>query len=159
MTTTKKAKDGAPEAHHFHTTLLTAGKTATGIEIPPKVIEQLAAGKKPAVEVTINGYTYRSTVAVMGGRYMVGVSADVREAAKVKGGDQVDIQLALDTKPRVVAVPPVLAAALKKDAKANARFESLSVSGKKRLTFPIELAKTDETRDRNLAKAMAELKK
>src|SRR5881296_607847 len=98
----------------FHTTILQAGKTATGIRIPPEVIEGLGSGKRPAVRVTINGHTYRSTVAVMGGDFMVGVSAEVREWTGVAGGDEVDVDIELDTAPREVTVPPDLVKALKR---------------------------------------------
>src|SRR5438094_3577538 len=84
----------------FKTKLLQAGKTATGIEVPPDVVEALGSGKKRPVSVTINGYTYRSTVAVMGGKFMVGVSAEVREGASAKGGDTTTVDLELDAKPR-----------------------------------------------------------
>jgi len=70
----------------FRTTLLQGDKTATGIEIPPQIVERLGSSKRPPVRVTINGYTYRSTIAVMGGKFMLGVSADVRKAAGVSGG-------------------------------------------------------------------------
>jgi hypothetical protein len=143
----------------FKTILLTAGKTATGIEVPPKIVDALGQGKRPPVKITINGYTYRSTVAVMSNKYMIGVSAEVREKAKVKGGDKIDVSLELDTEPREVEVPEGLQKVLTKDAKAKKKFDSLSVSGKKRLVLPIALAKTDETRIKNINKAMAELKK
>jgi hypothetical protein len=84
----------------FHTTILQAGKTATGIEIPDEIIEKLGAGKRPPVRVTINGQTYRSTVAVMGGKFLVGVSAENRAKTGVAGGDEVDVQLEVDTQPR-----------------------------------------------------------
>src|SRR6185312_11389381 len=124
---------GGKEGVKFRTKLLTAGKTATGIEVPSKVMEGLGAGKKPAVRVTINGYTYRSTVATVNGKSMVGVSEEVRQNAGVTGGDTVDVEMELDTAPREVAVPPDLAQALAKDAKAKKYFDSLSYSGKVRL--------------------------
>ena len=86
-----------------------AGKTATGIVVPAEVVEGLGSSKKPAVRVTINGYTYRSTVATVDAQYMVGVSADVREKAGVAGGDEVDVDIELDTEPREVTVPPDVA--------------------------------------------------
>src|SRR4029079_11930768 len=70
----------------FRTTILQGGKTATGIEVPPEIVEGLGSGKRPAVRVTINGSTYRSTVAVMGGAFMIGVSAEVRAAGRGAGG-------------------------------------------------------------------------
>jgi predicted thioesterase len=149
--TTPMAK---PSEHRFRTELLQAGKTATGIEVPAKIVDALASGKKPAVRVTINGYTYRSTVAVMGGKYMVGVRAEVREAAGVAGGEMVDIQIELDDAPREVEVPKALAVAFGRNARAKAAFAQLSNSKKQAFTIPIERAKTEETRDRNVAKAI-----
>ena len=142
----------------FRTKVLQAGKTATGIEVPPEVVEELGSGKRPPVRITINGYVYRSTVATVDGRFMVGVSADVRETAGVAGGDTVDVEVELDTTPREVALPEDFAAELKGDAKASAKFDSLSYSGKQRLVGPIANAKKPETRQRNIDKAMAELR-
>jgi Bacteriocin-protection, YdeI or OmpD-Associated/Domain of unknown function (DUF1905) len=141
----------------FRTTIEQAGKTATGIHIPDEVVESLGAGKRPAIRVTINGYTYRSTVASMGGRFMVGVSAPNREAAGVAGGDTVDVTIELDTAPREVAVPADFAKALKKDPKAMETFEALSPSNKGWHVQSIEGAKTDETRQRRIAKSIAAL--
>src|SRR5438067_10416554 len=84
-------------AMRFRTRILQSGKTATGIRIPDEIVEGLGAGRRPPVRVTIGGYTYRSTVAMMGEAYMVGVNADNRAAAGVKGGDEVDVEIELDT--------------------------------------------------------------
>ncbi|WP_018628122.1 YdeI/OmpD-associated family protein [Niabella aurantiaca] len=138
----------------FSTTLLQSGKTATGIVIPDQVIEKLNAGKKPAVKVTINGFTYRSTVAVMGGAFMVGVSAENRAGAKVNGGDLIDVTIELDTAPREVEIPAEFKKALDKNAKAKKVFETLSNSRKKALTLPIANAKAAETKQRNITKAI-----
>jgi hypothetical protein len=132
--------------------ILQAGKAATGIEFPPKIVDALGAGKRPPVRVTINGYTFRSTVAVMGGKY-TGINADVREAAGVAGGDVVDVEADLDTAPREVIVPPELSKALARNPKAKAFFDQLSYSKKRLHTVPIENAKT-HTRQRNLDKAL-----
>jgi hypothetical protein len=142
----------------FRTTVEQSGKTATGIEVPSTVVAGLGAGKRPAVRVTINGFTYRSTVASMGGRFMVGVSAENRAGAKVDGGDVVDVDIELDTAPRVVQVPKDLAAALKKDATAKATFDALSNSNKGWHVSSIEGAKTDATRQRRIAKSVAALR-
>src|SRR5215208_5535273 len=96
----------------FRTTIVQSGKTATGIEVPDEVMEALGSGKRPAVKVTLNGYSYRSTAATVGGRSMVGLSAEHRAGAGVAGGDEVEVDLELDTAPREVAVPDDLAAAL-----------------------------------------------
>ena len=130
----------------FRTTLLQAGKTATGIEVPAEVVEALSASKRPAVRVTINGYTYRNTIAVMGGKYMVGVSAEHRAGAGVAGGDTIDVDIELDDTPRTVQVPPALAKALAKDKAAKATFDSLSYTNQRRHAEGIAGAKTEETR-------------
>jgi hypothetical protein len=156
--TTKKRTATESRAIQFRTTILQAGKTATGIQIPDDVIEKLGTSKKPPVRISINGYTYRSTVAVMGGKFMVGVNAENREKAKVAGGDTVDVEIALDTEPREVTVPGDFAAALNRNAKAQRYFEGLSYSKKKAFADGIEGAKTSETRQRRIDKALADLK-
>jgi hypothetical protein len=138
----------------FHTTLLQSGKTATGIRIPDEIVEGLGAGKKPPVRVTINGYTYRSTVAVMGADFMVGVNADNRAGAGVAGGDEIDVDIELDTAPREVSVPADLAAALDAEPDARRTFDALSYSNKSWHTLQVDGAKTDETRQRRIAKSV-----
>jgi hypothetical protein len=142
----------------FHTTILQAGGTATGIRIPDEIVEALGAGKRPPVRVTIQGYTYRNTVAVYGGEYLVGVSAEHRAGAGVAGGDEVDVDIELDPAPREVTVPADLAAAL--DAEPNARrtFDGLSYSNKSWHVLQIEGAKTDETRQRRIARSVDSLR-
>jgi hypothetical protein len=142
----------------FHTTILQGDKTATGIRVPDEVVEALGAGKRPPVRVTINGYTYRSTVAVMGGTYMVGVSADNRAGAGVAGGDEVDVDLELDTAPREVTVPPDFAAALDAEPTARRTFDGLSYSNRSWHVLSIEGAKSDETRQRRIAKSVDALR-
>jgi len=142
----------------FRTKMLTAGKTALGFEIPPEVIEALGAGKRPPVLVTINGYTYRNTVAVYGGVYMIGVSAENRAEAKVKGGDEADVDLELDTAPREVDVPPELQAALDADPAAKATFEKLSYSNKSWHALQVTTTNNPETRARRIDKNVAALR-
>jgi hypothetical protein len=142
----------------FHTTILQSGKTATGIRIPDEVVEGLGAGKRPAILVTINGFTYRSTIAVMGGDYMVGVNADNRAGAGVVGGDTVDVDIELDTAPREVTVPADLAAALAAEPAAQRKFDGLSNSNKGWHVQSVEGAKTDETRQRRIAKSIEALR-
>ena len=143
----------------FKTTLLQAGKTATGFVIPPEIIDQLGGGKKPPVNVTINGYTYRNTVAVMGGDFMIGVSAEHREGAQVKAGDEIEVTLELDTAPRISEVPADLQAALDRNPTAKKNFEALSYSKKQGIILPIKDIKTPETRQRRIEKTVATLAK
>jgi hypothetical protein len=141
----------------FTATLEQHGKTATGIEVPDDVVTALGSGRRPAVRVTINGHTWRSSVAVMGGRNLVGVSAENRSAAGVSAGDVLDVELELDTGKREVEVPADLVAALKNNAKARAAFEALSYSNQRRYVLAIEGAKAADTRARRVAKAVEEL--
>jgi Bacteriocin-protection, YdeI or OmpD-Associated/Domain of unknown function (DUF1905) len=142
----------------FRATLETEGKTATGINVPTEVVDALGGGKRPRVTVTINGHTYRSSVAVLGGRYMLGVSAENRAAAGVEGGQDVDVELELDTAPREVTVPPDFAAALAAEPAAQATFDGLSYSNKSWHVLQIDGAKTDETRQRRIAKSVEALR-
>ena len=141
----------------FQTKILQSGKTAAGIDVPAKVVAALGSGKRPPVRATINGFTYRSTVAVMGGKFMVGVPPMFREGARVAAGDMVDVDLELDTAPREVELPPDFAAALGRDAKAKKFFEGLSFSAKTRLVIPINV-KAPDVRKERIAKTVAQLR-
>ncbi|PPG03962.1 hypothetical protein C5E06_06310 [Pseudoclavibacter sp. RFBI5] len=139
----------------FTTTMSLMGRS-TGIEVPVEVIERLGAGKKPAVVVTVNGYTYRSTVAVMGGRFLISFSAEKRKETGIQGGDPITVVIELDTEPRTTEVPADLAEALD-DAGALARFDALSPSARKAHVTKVESAKADATRERRIAAVVASL--
>jgi len=141
----------------FRATLELGGKTATGIRVPDDVVEALGGGNRPPVRVTFAGYSYRTTVARMRGEFMFPVSAAVREQAGVSAGDELDIEIELDTSSREVAVPAELAAALQQHPEAKQAFEKLSYTNQKRHALAIEGAKTSETRQRRLAKIIEEL--
>ncbi len=140
----------------FETTMFLSGNN-TGIEVPPEVVESFGAGKRPPVVVTVNGFEYRSTIAPMGGMFLIPFSSDKRVATGIRGGDPIVVDLELDTAPRTVDVPDDLAAAL--DATPNAReaWERLSPSHKKAHVTAIEGAKAAETRQRRIDKAIEAL--
>ena len=142
----------------FRTTIELGGKTATGFRIPEDVVAELGSGKRPAVRVTIGGHTYRTTVAPMGGAFMIPLSAENRAGAGVAAGDEVDIDVELDTEPRVVTVPPDFAQALDRQPDARRAFDALSYSNQRRHVLSIEGAKTDETRQRRIGKAVDALR-
>jgi hypothetical protein len=142
----------------FRTTIQRTGRTAMGFEVPPDAVAGLGAGKRPPVTVTINGYTYRNTIAVMGGAYMIGVSAEHRGPAKVAGGEEVDVELALDTAPRAVTVPPELQTALDADDAAKATFDKLSYSNKSWHVLQVTGTNNPETRARRIGKSVAALR-
>jgi hypothetical protein len=142
----------------FTATIELAGTTATGIQVPPEVVADLGTSKRPAVLVTINGFTYRSTVATMGGRFLIPVSAEIRSGAGIAANDVVDVNIELDTEPREVTVPADFADALDRDPDAKKFFDGLSYSNRRRHVLQIEGAKTAETRLRRIEKAVAMLR-
>ena len=141
----------------FHGTLDLHGKTATGISVPDDIIEALGGGKRPPVVVTIGGHTFRTTIAPMGGQFLLGVNAENRAAAGAAAGDVLDVEIALDTAPREITAPDDLAAALNADAKASATFDSLSYTHRKEWVRWIEEAKKAETRQARVEKTVATL--
>jgi hypothetical protein len=142
----------------FRATVELGGKTATGIEVPEDVVAALGSGNRPPVAVTLGGYTYRTTVARMGGRFLIPLSAENRTGAGVAAGDQVDVDIALDSGPREVAVPADLAAALAQDEGARATFDELSYTHRKEWVRWIEEAKKAETRATRLTKTVESLR-
>jgi len=141
----------------FQAILQLGGKTATGIPVPPDVIDALGGGKRPAITVLVGGYAYRSTVGSMDGQYMIPVSAEHRVGAGINAGDVIDVDIVLDTAPREITVPEDFAAALDLDPEARRFFDGLSNSNRKRFVLSIEDAKTPETRLRRIEKAVATL--
>jgi hypothetical protein len=142
----------------FRATLALAGKTATGIEVPPELVEALGAGKRPPVVVTLGAHSYRSTIASRGGRFLLPVSAENRAAAGVAAGDEIDVDVVLDSVPREVELPADLAAALDAAPGARERFDALAYSHRKEHVRAIEEAKAEATRERRIAKAVAMLR-
>lgn len=140
----------------FTTTIFLDGNN-TGIEVPPDAVEQLGGGKRPAVHVTVAGFSYRSTVSPMGGKFLIPLSAARRAEAGVKGGDVVEVELSRDSAPRVVEMPDDFAARLEAEPKAKAFFAALSYSNQLKHVLSITGAKTDETRQKRIAKAIETL--
>jgi len=141
----------------FTATLDLDGKTATGIAVPAEVIEQLGAGKRPAVRVSLNGHSWSTTIGSVKGVSKIPVSAEHRSLAGVEAGDQVAVSLALDTSPAAIEVPDDLASALDGDIQAAQFFSNLTASQKKGFITPIEQAKAVDTRARRVEKAVAAL--
>jgi hypothetical protein len=138
----------------FETTLSASGNN-TGIVVPDDVMERLGRGKRPPVLVTVNGYEYRSTVAVMGGRYLIGLSAAVRAATGLKGGDRISVMLKAADTPREVKVPAGFAAAMEQQKPARQFFDGLSNSLQRYHVDNINAAKAPETRQRRIDKSVA----
>jgi hypothetical protein len=136
----------------FTTTLLKADDlNATGISVPPEVIAALGPQKRPAVTVSLNGYTYRTTIAPFGDVFMLPVSQAHRAAAGLRPGETVEVTLALDVEPRTVEVPEDLRAALAAQAGASTAFDALAFSKRKEFVRQVEEAKAQETRARRIA--------
>jgi len=138
----------------FETTLSASGNN-TGIEVPEEIVERLGRGKRPPVVVTVNGHEYRSTVAVMGGRYLIGVSAAVRAATGLKGGDPISVNLKVADTPREVEVPSDFAAAMDEQAPAREFFDQLSNSMQRYHVDNLNAAKSPDTRQRRIDKSVA----
>lgn len=138
-------------------TLQLHGKTATGFEVPAAMVESLGTSKRPAVTVTINDNSYRTTIARMGGVFLIPVSAENRIAAGISAGETVDVDIVLDTAPRTVEVPADLAAALAVAPGARAAFDSLSFTFRREHASAVENAKAAATRERRIAKIVSTL--
>lgn len=143
-----------PATVTFETTLSSSGNN-TGIPVPEHAIEQLGHGKRPPVLVTVNGYDYRSTVAVMGGQHLIGVSAAIRAATGLRRGDPITVTLTIAEQPREVDVPSDLEAALDEHVPARQFFDQLSNSLQRYHVANINAAKAPETRQRRIDKAVA----
>jgi hypothetical protein len=129
-----------------------------GLQVPPEVVEALGGGKRPTVTITINGHSWRSRVAIMRGRYLLGLSNANRQAAGVVTGDEVDVDVELDTELRVVVEPADFARVLDADPVARTAYELLAYGRKLQYVRAIESAKKPETRERRLEKAVATLR-
>jgi hypothetical protein len=138
----------------FRAELESSGKTTNGFEVPESVVEELGGGGHPKVAVTVNSYTYRSSIARMGGRYLVGVSAERRAAAGLQAGDVVDVEVELDTAPREAELPADLAAALDAEPVAKAFWETLSHSKQQWHVLQVTGAKKAETRAGGISNAV-----
>ena len=139
----------------FETTMLSMGNN-TGIEVPAEVLEALGGGKRPAVNVTVNGYEYRTTAGVMAGRTMLPFSSDKRAATGIKGGDPLVVEVTLDTAPRTVEVPEDLGTALAA-AGLREKFDALSPRQRKAHVTGVESAKAAETRARRVEAVVTKL--
>ena len=140
----------------FNTKIIQTGNN-TGIEVSDKTLIELGGGKKPLVVVTINNYSYRSAVGKMGDKYMISLSAETRKNANVKGGETVEVNLELDATPRTVEVPDDLQKEFDKNKLAEVNFHKLAPSKKKALVLSITDAKTEDTRNRRIKKAIESL--
>ena len=142
----------------FTAELESSGKTTAGCEVPAEIVEGLGGGGHPKVSVTINGYTFRTSIARMGGRFMFGVSSERRTAAGVSAGDVLEVDVELDTAPREVDVPEEFAAALAADPAAAEFWQTLSYSKQQWHTLQVSGAKTEETKARRIEKSIGMLR-
>ncbi|WP_457030821.1 YdeI/OmpD-associated family protein [Kitasatospora sp. P5_F3] len=129
-----------------------------GLEVPPEVVAALGGGARPPVTITVNGHSWQSRVALLRGRHLLGLSNANRQAAGVAIGDEVEVEVELDTEPRVVVEPPDFAQALDDDPVARSAYDNLAYSHKREHVRAIESAKKPETRRRRIEKAIATLR-
>jgi hypothetical protein len=148
------ASSGILTVMRFRAEVELGGKTATGIRVPAAVVGGLDRGKRVPVTVTINGYTYRTTIAPYSEAYFIPLSAENRNGAGVRAGEIVDVDIEPDDAPRTVTVPDDLAAALAADPAAGAAFEKLAFTHRKTYVDWVESAKKPETRQARLGKTV-----
>ncbi|GAA4595956.1 hypothetical protein GCM10023194_66840 [Planotetraspora phitsanulokensis] len=129
-----------------------------GLEVPSEVVAALGGGPRPPVTITVNGHSWKSRVALLRGRHLLGLSNANRQAAGVAIGDEVEVDLELDTEPRVVVEPEDFAQALDADPVTRAAYDDLAYSRKREHVRAIESAKKPETRRRRIEKAIVTLR-
>lgn len=139
-------------------TLVEPPEPMRGLEVPPEVVEALGGGARPPVTITVNGHCWRSRVAILRGRHLLGLSNANRQAAGVATGEEVEVELELDTEPRVVVEPVDFARALDDAPAVRAAYDDLTDSRKREHVRAIESAKKPETRWRRIEKAIATLR-
>ncbi|MFG2006909.1 YdeI/OmpD-associated family protein [Spirillospora sp. NPDC048911] len=143
----------------FRTTLLATGGNNVGIVVPEDVVLGFGRGKRVPVTVTIDdGYTYRNTIASMGGRFLISFNAETRAATGRGAGDEVEVTLEVDDAPRTVEIPQPLAEAFAADPDAAKAWAALSYSRQRAHALSIEGAKTEQTRQRRVDKVLGELR-
>ena len=157
MTDSGRGEQAGPRTT-FTTTVLSAGGTKAGIEVPDEVLEALGGGKRVPVLVTVGGHTWASTTAVMGGRTLLGMSTENRRLAGIEPGQQVDVTLERETAPREVAVPDDLAAALAAEPGLREAFDALAPGYRKNHVVQVEGAKTEATRQKRVEKVLDSLR-
>ncbi|KQV14545.1 MULTISPECIES: YdeI/OmpD-associated family protein [unclassified Kitasatospora] len=129
-----------------------------GLEVPPEVVAALGGGARPPVTITLNGHSWQSRVALLRGRHLLGLSNANRQAADVAIGEEVEVEVELDTQPRIVVEPPDFAQALDDEPVARAAYDNLAYSHKREHVRAVESAKKPETRRRRIEKAIATLR-
>ena len=140
----------------FKTKVVQTGNN-TGIEVSEKILDELGAGKRPLVIVTLNGYSYHSAVGKMGDKFMISLSAEHRKKANINGGDTVEVSIDLDTAPRTVEIPADLQKTFDRNKIAKSNFKKLAPSKKKAIVLSINDAKTEETKIKRIDKAIEQL--
>jgi hypothetical protein len=129
-----------------------------GLEVPPEIVAALGGGARPPVTITINGHSWKSRIAIMRGRNLIGLSNANRKAAGIATGDEAEVEVELDPEPRAVVEPADFARALDADPAARAAYDRLAYSHKREHVLAIENARKPETRARRIEQAVATLR-
>jgi hypothetical protein len=141
----------------FRAELESTGKNTAGFEVPDSVVEGLGGGGHPKVSVTVNDFTFRTSIAKMGGRYLLGVSAERRKEGGLEAGQVLDVDVELDTAPREIDVPDDFAAALAAAPRAKEFWDTLSYSKQSWHVQQVTGAKKAETRASRIEKSVGML--
>lgn len=130
----------------------------TFIRVPRELNTRLGLKGRPKIAAVIAGHPYRGSLMPLGdGTFCLGVLKAIQQAAGVKRGDTITVELALDTAPRVIEPPADLAKALARNKKAAAAWAKLSYTNQREIAISLEEAKKPETRERRLAAALERL--
>lgn len=140
----------------FTAVLANRGGNTAGFSVPAEVVEALGGGRRPKVVVTLGEHMWRSSIAVYGGEYLLGVSMANQRAAQVSQGEAYDVEVTLDTDERTITPPADLVAALAQ-AGASKAWAARSYSHQCQQVTAIEDAKSPATRERRIAKTVADL--
>jgi Bacteriocin-protection, YdeI or OmpD-Associated/Domain of unknown function (DUF1905) len=143
----------------FEATVTRPEGTGTGTFVVVPVDVRAVFGRaRPPVRVTINGHSYRSTIAVYGSQSYVGIAREHRDAAHIAPGDRVTVDVESDYEPRSIEVPEDLAAALAVDAEAGRAFEQMPYTHRLEYVRWLDEAKRPETRARRVAASVERIR-
>ena len=137
----------------FETTLLGDATGPTGIHVPDEKLAELGKGKRPTLEVAVNGYVYTTTPGSMGGKTMLPFSSEHRKLSGIKAGDAITVKLTALDAPPPLDVPAELQAALDQSGLTE-KFNTLAPSKKKEHVRQVNDAKSEETRNKRIQKVI-----
>jgi Bacteriocin-protection, YdeI or OmpD-Associated/Domain of unknown function (DUF1905) len=128
------------------------------VEVDPGLAGSIGAKHRTRVRGDLAGASYRSNLASMGGRLVLGVHKATLETAGVGTGEEVQVTMSVDAQPLPHdEVPEILAKALGRNVAAQKAWESLPPSHRRQYVGHILEAKKEETRKRRVEDAIEKM--